>query len=470
MSNEPREAQLPWAAHPFAQLFRLTWPIAISMLSYSTLTLVDTLFVSRLGASALAGVGLAGIATWVMICFPLGLMRGAKVLVSQAVGAGDEDQVGQVLGAAVAWALSLGVLMVGLSQVAGSLLYLLSASDGAGVAGVEYFRLRMIGTPVVLLFWGLREVRQGLGDTRSPMIASVVANLCNVALDYALIFGLGLGVAGAALASVVAIVIEAVVLLGFNARSGLRARFAGGRYLAALWWLGWPSGLQMLIEIGCFTVLSVMISRFSEVHMAAHQIAIQVIHFSFLPAVALAESTSVLAGQAVGARREELVRRVARAALVAGGLYTGACSLVLVVGGAWIAGLFTDSSQLAELTVRLLLIAAIFQVFDSTAMICGGALRGTGDVRFPAVVGTVTAWALTPPAMWLLGYRLGLGAAGGWIGLCAEIVVLALVLWWRLERGTWRAAAERARSMRRTAEPTGPPAVKDPGPPAVEGA
>ena len=96
--------------------------------------------------------------------------------------------------------------------------------------------------------------------------------------------------------------------------------------------------------------------------------------------------------------------------------------------------------------MRLLHVAAVFQVFDAANIIARAVLRGTGDVRFAAAIGVATSWVFTPPLTWLLGYRLGLGAYGGWLGLCCEIVVGALLLWWRLERRRWLPAAAESRA------------------------
>ena len=232
-------------------------------------------------------------------------------------------------------------------------------------------------------------------------------------------------------------------------REGLALAGTGLRHVRAAVALGWPTGLQFLIEMGCFAVLTVMVSRYSELHMAAHQIAIQVIHFSFLPALALGEAAAVLAGQAVGACREALVHQVARLAMLRWRALLR--RLRAAVWPGWRGAgprAFTSDGELVALTAQLLLIAAVFQVFDAVNMIARCTLRGTGDVRFPAVVGTLLAWALTPTSMWLLGYRLGLGAVGGWIGLCAEIIIGALIFWWRVERQGWQGAAVRARSIR----------------------
>jgi MATE family multidrug resistance protein len=179
--------------------------------------------------------------------------------------------------------------------------------------------------------------------------------------------------------------------------------------------------------------------------MAAHQIALQIIHFSFMPAFAVGEGAAVLAGQAVGANRDDLVIRIARLAAMATTAYTGACTALLVFGSTLLASGFTGDPAVVRSTVALLHIAAAFQVFDAANMVARGALRGAGDVRYPAVVGVVTSWMCTPPLCWLLGYRLGLGARGGWFGICLEVMVGAALTWWRLESRGWTVSAAASR-------------------------
>ena len=433
------------------ELLRLAWPMAVSMLSYVVMTLVDTLFVGRLGPAALAGVGLSGALLWTLICFPFGMLQGAKLLVSQAVGAGEERDVGGYWQAALAWSLVLAVFTVAGGLALGLTFDALSATAAASLAAGEYFHIRLVGLPVVLVFCAAREVRQGLGDSRSPMVASVVANALNIGLDYLLVIHLGWGVAGAALATVVANVLEVCVILVVMIRDPRGVGILAPSRLLAVWRLGWPTGLQMMVEMSCFTVMTIMISRYSAVHMAAQQITIQVIHFSFLPALALGEACSVLVGQAVGAGRRDLVRPLARLAMVVAGVYSGVCGVAFVLGGGLIASGFTGDAALRGLVVSLLIIAALFQVFDAANIIARGALRGTGDVRWPALVGILLAWTTAPPAMWLLGYGMNLGVLGGWIGLCLELFVSSALLWWRLEREGWYGASIRATEIRASA-------------------
>jgi MATE family multidrug resistance protein len=439
---------IAWKDRPLRELLRLAWPITISTVSYSVMTLVDTILVGHLGRSELAGVGLGGVMAFCLLCFSIGLLRGANTLVAQAVGAGRAAEARGYQAAAAATALGLGIVTAALGQPIAGLLRHLAASAAAGDAVHTYLRIRILGAPLALLFVALREIRYAQGDSRGPMRATVLANLANIGLAYVFVFVWRLGVAGAAYATLIAHAIEAGVLgvpelwRGLAAaRRGLSVGSMSGRQLRAMWRLGVPLGIQFMLEVGSFGLLSLLISAMADVQMAAHQIALQVIHFSFLPAFAVAEAAAVLVGQAVGARRLELVPRLARLALFVTGSYALTWTIVLLLGARLIVSGFTGDAAVVSVAVTLLRVATIFQIFDAANLVGRAALRGAGDVRYSAVVGVATSWLCTPPLAWLLGFRLKLGAVGGWIGLCLEIMVGAALLWWRLGRGDWRAAA-----------------------------
>jgi MATE family multidrug resistance protein len=441
------ERLLPWRRRPFLELMKLAWPIAISTLSYATMTLVGTLFLGRIGPAALAGAGLGGVATFFVLCFGFGTLRGAKVLVSQAVGAGDRDAVQKWLWTGVYSAIALGLTMLVLGQLMALCVPWLAASREMGESAAIYTSVRMLGAPFVMVFVALREHRWGVSDTRSPMVASLAGNLTNLALDWLFIVVLDYGVAGAAMGAVAGQCVELSVLVFVELRiSGARPRRITWNDVRALFAVGLPTGAQFVLEVGSFALLTAIVSSLGEREMAAHQIALQVVHFSFLPTMALAEAGSVLAGQAVGAGEVRLVRRVARLGLVGAVAYTALCTLVLVGFSGPIAWAFTDDAALHHTTVMLLWVSAFFQISDGAAMVSRGVLRGTGDVTYPAVVGIVTAWVCTPPLAWVLGRLLGLGALGGWIGISAEITIAAALFWWRLERGGWLRSAKKSRA------------------------
>lgn len=277
------------------------------------------------------------------------------------------------------------------------------------------------------------------------MLVTVFANVANIGLDYLFIFGLDLGLAGAAWATVVAVSLEAVLLAALS-RDALRALGrVRSRDVAAVFKLGLPLGAQMLLEVGSFSLLTALIATMGELDLAAHQIALQVLHVSFLPAVAIGEASSVLVGQAVGADEDQLVVRVSRQALLLTFGYIGVCATVFIAFPTALAGAFTSDPALIDVVVPLLYLGGVFQLFDGVNIIARSSLRGTGDVRIPAILNVGLAWLSTPPLTWAFGIWLGMGALGGWIGLSTEIALGAGLLWWRLERKHWVVAAKRSR-------------------------
>ena len=444
-STRSLSPSLTWSARPGRELLKLAWPITVSMLSLSTMTLVSTAFVAHVGKDELAGVGLAGVVGFALICFGIGVLRGAKTLVSQAVGADRRGQLPELLGAALALAVVLGAIATFAGHLVAPLLASVSASPRAGHFAAQYLAIRSLGAPLVLVYAALRETSYGVGDTRLPMRASLVGNAVNITLDCVLILGLGWGVQGAAVSTIFGNLAE-TALLAWPMRGQLRAVRWRPAAVRAVWAQGVPNGLQFVMEVGSFLILTVLVARMSAVDGAAHQMVLHLINVSFLPAHALAEAAAVLVGQAVGANADALVPRVAKRALALGAGYAALCCVGYAILGRGIAqAMSAGDAALASRATMLIHVSLAFIVADAANVIARGVLRGASDVRYAAVVGIATSWLTTPPLAYLLGVVWGLGAVGGWIGLAFEIVVGASLFWLRVWRGGWRPAAAAAR-------------------------
>ncbi|MGE0547720.1 MAG: MATE family efflux transporter [Kofleriaceae bacterium] len=440
-----RTEQLLWSERPGRELARLAGPITISMVSFSAMTLASTAFLAAVGKDELAGVGLAAVVGFMLVCFGIGLLRGAKTLVSQAVGAGLRDRIPTFLGAALVLGCSLGVVALIAGQLIAPLLAMLTASPRVGQFAAEYLALRSLGAPLVLVFAALRETSYGIGDSRTPMRAALIANAVNIALDAVLILGLGWGVRGAAVATIVGNLAELLVLAWPMAAQIKRVKVRAAS-LRDLWAEGVPNGLQFLMEVGSFLILTLMIARMGATDGAAHQMVLHLINVSFLPSHALAEAAAVLVGQAVGAGRDDLVPKVARRALSLGAIYGAVCMITYaLLGGTIVDAMASHDAALAERATALVHVSLLFLVADAANVIARGVLRGASDVRYAAVVGIATAWLATPPLTWLLGFHWELGAVGGWLGLALEIFVGTALFWIRVVRGGWRPSAAAAR-------------------------
>ncbi len=306
-----------------------------------------------------------------------------------------------------------------------------AASEAAGEAARTYARtVAWAGLPC-MLYVALRESSYGVGNSKAPMRAALLANGLNMVLDVFLIWGLDMGVFGAAIATVASFTMQAVFLAFVVERRVARPTREDGRALVRL---GTPTGVQYVLEIGGFALVAVLISAMDEREMAAHQIALQLIHFVFLPMMAIAEGSAVMAGQAYGAGRSELLSKVASlSAKVALG-YALAWALVLTTMRFPLARMFTSDQALISTVGPLLIAGAIFQFGDGLTAVSAATLRGIGDVRYTAAVGVLVTWALIPPLTYYLGDTLGYGAFGGWISLILAFYLQAVLLWWRLKR------------------------------------
>jgi MATE family multidrug resistance protein len=429
----------------FRELVSLAWPITVSTLSFTVMTVVDTAFVGRLGPASLAGVGLGGIALWTVICFGFGLLRAVKVLVSQGTGAGDGISVLPFLGAGIFAALALGALSLVVGLPIAQYLPQFSASAEAGRVAYTYMTIRLLGAPIVLLSCAIREARYGFGDSRSPMYAALVTNFIHIPLNYTLIFVAGLGIAGAAYATLFVQLIELCWMLAIQNKLGFGLRATRLEHVAEVFRLGLPTGSEFLLGVIAFSALVLLIAKMSETDLAAHQVALQILHFAFMPAVSIGEAASVLAGQAVGANDDRRVLGIAKNALALAGAYAALCAFIFVCGAIPLLRLFTTDLNVQRVGVQLLYVAAGFQLFDAANIVARSVLRGTGDVRIPALIAICSGWSFVPALTWYWGMHHGLGAVGGWLALTVDIIFGALAFWWRLGRGAWLPAARESR-------------------------
>jgi len=278
------------------------------------------------------------------------------------------------------------------------------------------------------------------------MRAAVIANLVHIPLNFVLMSGLGLGVHGIAVSTVLSQGLEMALLVFVQRSDGLGLGAWSRRDVGELLRTGLTLGLERLFNVASFTVLVTVVARISDVDLAAHQVAHQVNLFAILPMMAIAEAASVLSGQAVGAGETDLVRRVARVATLAGLAYGAFSAAVYVLFGSAVTHTLTGDENVAALSARLLWVGAACHLFTAAYLVAGSVLRGAGDIRYATWAMVIIAWVVTPPLAVQLGIRMGLGALGGWLSLLVEWGVGATVLVLRVERLGWLPAAARARA------------------------
>jgi MATE family multidrug resistance protein len=427
----------------------LAWPVIVSQMSSTLMGVVDTAMVGRLGATELAAVGFSHIWTWTLFSIFIGTASGVQTFVAQHHGAGEESRCGawvwHALGALVP-AAALVAVLVGAS--APLWLAALGPSPELQAKALEFLPGRLVGLVGTTVAFCWASFFRGVGDTRTPMLGAVLANLVNVTLGYGLIFGeLGfpqLGVAGSGIAMAVGEWSLAVFLGVAAARRGVRARYgtapirARAAALRRVLRTGLPIGGQWVLDMSAFAVFTTLVARMGDASMAASQAFISLLSLSFMQASGLSVAAATLVGRYVGAGDPAAAERSFRTALgLAGALGAFVALLFLAVPEALL-GLFSHDAEVLSLGGPLLALGAGFQLLDALGITSSGALRGAGDTRWPFLVQASLAWLVFLPSAWIFGVALGGGLTGAWAGGLVYVAALALAFIWRFRAGTWR--------------------------------
>lgn len=428
---------------------RLAVPIVLTQMSQTLMHVVDSIFVGQLGAAELGALGFAGIWLWTVFSVFSGTATGVQTFVSQAWGAGDDSRCGrfawQGLYAVVPAACVSVTVFV---SVAEPLWTALGASEEIRRHAVAYMATRPIGLGGLAVWMVLAAFFRGIGETRTPLVATVAANVVNAALAYGLVLGhFGLpswGVAGAGAASSIAEWVGAGVLIVALARPSVARRFrtrpVGPSFAEIRRFLrtGAPIGGQWLLDMSAFALFTSLVARMGNAPMAATQAMISLLSLSFMQAIGIGLAATTLVGRYKGAGDLVAAERTYRSALKLAVGLAGAVAALLLAAPLPLMRLYTQDVDVIALGRPLLALGACFQLFDALQLVAGGALRGAGDTRWPFFAQTLLAWTVRLPLAWLFAMTFGGGVVGAWYAEFVFVLTLAAVLVWRFRSGAWR--------------------------------
>jgi MATE family multidrug resistance protein len=406
------------------------------------MSLVDTLYIARLGTAQLAAIGIAAVLVFSVQSFCGGLIGGARILTAQWTGAGQEDET-----AAISWqgqwlTIPFGLAICSLTFVDSSVFSLLGANDEVANYAGEFFSIRVLGAPMLLSTMGLSAWFQGRGDTKTPMQATLLSNGLNIILDPFFIFGWAgiepMGIGGAAVATVISFTLGWFYMIW---RSAPIMRKVSMRFnptiMRQVLHLGAPMGVHYFLSTVSYAVLTSILAFVGQVDLAAHVIVVRIVSASFLPGHAVGDATSVLVGQFVGGGHQHLAYAVYRQALKLGVGIMAFCGLVFLLVPELLVAPFKPEAEVYTVAVNILFIAALFQILDAVVMVAQGAINGAGDTRFVMYTSVAATWFIKLPIAWALAQHYGFGAVGAWLGFTGEIIILCIVYVVRIKNGRW---------------------------------
>jgi len=423
-------------------------PLIGGHLAQFAIGLTDTVMLGWFGVEALAAVTLAGSYFFLFYMLGSGFAFAVMPMVAAFAASGDEVSIRRSTRMGL-W-LSLGFSLIVMPALWWSepILKLLGQNEEIATLAAQYLRIMGWGLIPALLVMVLKSYLAALERTQIVLWITLLAALCNGVANYALIFGNWgapeLGMMGAAIASVlsnsislIAIVLYAVIALPEH-RLFQRMWRLDWEMFARVFRLGVPIGLTTLSEVSLFAASAMMMGWLGTIPLAAHGIAITVTSGTFMIHLGLSNVATIRAGTAYG--RQDRAH-MARGAVVAIGLSLAVAAVTVaafLLFPEFLISLFLEPddpslSDILAIGVGLFAAAALFQLVDSAQAIALGLLRGVQDTGVPMVMATLSYWVAGIPVSYLLGFKLGLGGVGIWLGLAVGLAcagALLMVRFW----------------------------------------
>ncbi len=439
-----------------AVLLQLAWPIVLSRSTQAVMGFFDALMTAPLGQSALAASTTGAINVFALAILPTGVVFMVQSFAAQLSGAGDlvgarrYGWYGLILSGAAGLLALAGLPLVG--PVLGLFEYEPAVHDLMTV----YLVIRLTSIGAMLGMEAIGNWFGGHGNTRQQMVASVLAMVVDIALNWILIYGLlgfpAMGVAGAALGSSIASFVGlGYLLVVFVRRSGVphpaqppapgaaRLRWAE---MVRMVRFGVPNGLNWFLEFAAFVLfINVVMADLGTTSLAAFMVVLNINSVSFMPAFGLSSAGAILVGQAIGAGRIDEVPGILRVTAMTAAAWQGTVGLVYLLFPVALMSWFAppgESASLLAIGATLLAISAAWQLFDAVGITVGEALRAAGDTTWCLYARVLLAWLVFTPASLVVVMVMGGGYVEAILCVAGYIALLAGLLVWRFRSGKWR--------------------------------
>lgn len=430
-------------------IFILSVPMIVEMFGESLFALVDIFFVGRLGASAVAVVGLTESMMALIYAVAIGLSIGATATVARRVGEKDDEGAAK----SAAHVIYLGVIVSLVMSVIGiifapTFLRLLGGTPQIIEQGTTFTRIMLGGNAVVVFLFLLNAIFRGAGDAAIAMRVLWLANILNMILAPCFIYGVWffpeLGVTGAAVGTTIGRGCGALFAAWYLFRPGGRIHVhrESWRLDVSLLWrivkLSSTAVLQFLIATASWSALIIIIAGFGEQAIAGYITALRIVMFALLPSVGLSNAAATLVGQNLGAGKPDRAEKSVWKAAYINAAFLGVVGLIFLIFAHGLIGIFTLDPEVLRYGTDALRIIAYGFVFYAFGMVLETAFNGAGDTWTPTYLNLFIFWVFEIPLAYLLAYTFGFGVDGVFWAITIAFSLLAVVSAVLFNRGKWK--------------------------------
>lgn len=438
----------------FRYNWRLAAPVIMGMLGHTFVGLVDNIMVGQLGAAELAAVSLGNSFFFVAMSLGIGFSTAITPLIAEADSEQNFARGKSALKHGFVLCTLLALVLFSLMLLAKPLMYMMDQPQEVVVLALPYLDMVALSLIPLIIFQALKQYSDGMSLTKYPMYATIIANIINIFFNYVLIFGVWgfpkMGVVGAGLGTLISRFVMLFLMWYFLKRlektkaylSGLKLFILEHSMMKKIIGLGLPSALQMFFEVGIFTAAIWLSGTLGKNAQAANQIALNLSSMTFMIATGLSVTAMIRVGNQKGLKRPVELRRIAKSIFIMGLILATLFAVIFLVFHQTLPTFYLDlndmehlmdNQNVVQIAANLLIIAALFQISDSTQVVFLGALRGLQDVKIPTLITFVAYWIVGFPISYYLGASARYGSIGIWIGLLAGLTASSIFLYIRFD-------------------------------------
>jgi len=422
---------------------KLAIPVSIGQIGHIMMGVVDSLMVGRVGTVPLAAAALVNGLFFLVLVLGIGMTMAITPLVAIAKGEKNDDECGMILRQALLVNIVFALLLFLLIFFGADFIQYMNQPPEVVAQASSYMKILAFSAIPFLLFQVYRQFLEGISAVKPPMVIAVAANIFNAFSNWILIFGnLGfnaMGLQGAGISTFLTRTLMAVILVYYVIASPkfksydptLRYKMINKKVIKRVISIGLPSGLQYFLEVGAFAFSAIMIGWLGAVPLAAHQIAINLASVTYMIILGIAAAGTIRVGTALGKKSKSEVRLAGFTTIGLAITVMFCFAIIFIAFRHFLPTLYVDELPVIKLASSLLIVAALFQLFDGTQATAVGVLRGLTDVKIPLIISFGAYWIIGVPISYIFAFSLGFGAVGVWLGFLAGLSSVAISLTFR---------------------------------------
>lgn len=424
--------------------FSLAYPIVVAQLGVILMGVTDNIMVGRyIGKIGLGSAGIANSIAFLIASIGIGGLSVVAPLISKAKAERNISEINRLFRSGIKVSLLFGLILGLIGFICIYFFDIFQQSPEINHQAPTFMAIIIISNVFMFVFVAAKQLSDGLSRTYVAMMITVIGLVINLIFNVLLINGYAgfpkLGLNGSATSTLITRILMLFAMLVYLFKNSAFKRYLQSKYnslktsdlVIMIFKIGVPSGLQFFFEIAAFSLAVIMMGWFGENQLAAHQIAINVAATTYMMAAGLGVAGGIRVGEGRGLKSTHKIRISANVAFLLVIAFMTAMMLIIFILNRFIVELYISDVEVIKIAVKLMLIAAVFQLSDGIQVVSLGVLRGISDINIPTWITMFAYWGVALPLGYFLGFTLKLDAIGIWIGLLAGLTISAILLTFR---------------------------------------